>query len=464
VSGIFPYSTDGGIPPNAQTPNNPAQAFIHQHALPADTSALYYGNGCDVRLRPHVVNSLISEIAAVADRAGVAYRAASLQNLEVSIRYLIQRGLPHSGMLVAQTAFQYAITLDPVPPYYTDFLTIVFVPQLLPGATQNQGYVRINVNGLGYVPLYRNDGEEVRAGDILSLKPFIATYFNGAFHMIGLCASQVPLVKYGGLDAWVRTDGNDVTGDGTANSPDKAFRTLNGAWEAVGSRYMATPLFSVNFKLGIPGTYEAGVIGPFGSTMTITGDEQNRGAYRIGTKFYPGSNVWISLQTVGVAQMAIAGVTLQIANTSNPAIALWNANSHIELRNVNFDAMTSNPAGIFIANYGGASTGIAALATTQFNGNGNEIGAAIDCQSGRWAGCGDVSRGNLMSSNFDCGAFITLSSLSVGVMVGTNFFTTNVTGKQFSVSTNSVLYQSNASGPIPGDEAGVWGTGGVFVP
>src|SRR5215475_6258197 len=87
-NGLFPASWDGGIPANAQLPNNPAQAFIHQNAWPADTAALYYGNGCDVRLRPHVVNSIISEIAATIDRAGVAYRQSSLQNLEVAIRYL----------------------------------------------------------------------------------------------------------------------------------------------------------------------------------------------------------------------------------------------------------------------------------------------------------------------------------------------------------------------------------------
>ena len=50
---------------------------------------------------------------------------------------------------------------------------------------------------------------------------------------------QVPLTATGAVDAWVRTDGNDATGDGTANSPDKAFRTIEGAWNAVGGRYAA---------------------------------------------------------------------------------------------------------------------------------------------------------------------------------------------------------------------------------
>src|SRR5262245_25470363 len=163
MPGIFPRDFDGGIPANPSTPNDPAQAFLHRNKWPVDTPALYYGNGCDVRLRPHVVNSLISEIASIADRAGVGYRAANLTNAETAIRYLIQRGLPHAAMLIEQNEFHFTCTLDPPPPCLTDFLTCTFVPRMAPDTDWNRGYVRINCNGLGYNPLFRHDGTECKA-------------------------------------------------------------------------------------------------------------------------------------------------------------------------------------------------------------------------------------------------------------------------------------------------------------
>ena len=68
---------------------------------------------------------------------------------------------------------------------------------------------------------------------------------------------------------------------GTANSPDKAFRTIEGAWNAVGGRYAASPLFSINIRLGIPGNYERAYLGAYGGNVAIMGDPNNKSAYRI---------------------------------------------------------------------------------------------------------------------------------------------------------------------------------------
>jgi len=99
MAGIFPFAQDGGLAPNPSQPNNPAQAF-NPNPPPLDTVALYYGNGCDVRLRPAVVNSLISEIAATCQRAGLAYRASSLGNLQTAVAYMIQRGVHRATSLI----------------------------------------------------------------------------------------------------------------------------------------------------------------------------------------------------------------------------------------------------------------------------------------------------------------------------------------------------------------------------
>ena len=71
MSGWHPLARDGGVPPNPATPTSPPQAFAPQ-TLPIDTDALYYSNGCDVALRPPVLNSIISEMLGVVDRVGLA--------------------------------------------------------------------------------------------------------------------------------------------------------------------------------------------------------------------------------------------------------------------------------------------------------------------------------------------------------------------------------------------------------
>ena len=93
MSGIFPSSWDGGIPPNPETPDNPPQALKPgDYTQPVDTSALYYGLGCDVRIRAPVLNSIISEIVAVLEHAGIPYMAGRLNNLALAISTIAIRG------------------------------------------------------------------------------------------------------------------------------------------------------------------------------------------------------------------------------------------------------------------------------------------------------------------------------------------------------------------------------------
>ena len=91
MSGIFPAAADGGVVPEAAT--NGYDPVIP----PAEGAALYYGNGCGVVLRPEVLNSLISEIACLSDKAQRPYDSGNLCNVYESIMALInasQRGMP----------------------------------------------------------------------------------------------------------------------------------------------------------------------------------------------------------------------------------------------------------------------------------------------------------------------------------------------------------------------------------
>src|SRR5262245_56900296 len=112
MSGIFPRAADGGLAPNPADPLNPTHAFPPP-IPPVGTSALYYGNGCDVRLRPEVLNSIISELAALCDSGQVAYDPSRLTNVELAVRYLIQRGLPIGALLTGGLDNNYSGVLVP---------------------------------------------------------------------------------------------------------------------------------------------------------------------------------------------------------------------------------------------------------------------------------------------------------------------------------------------------------------
>jgi hypothetical protein len=195
------------------------------------------------------------------------------------------------------------------------------------------------------VPLLRNDGQQLMSKDMRAGRPLIIAYWAGNWFCVGLVASQVPLVVVGGIDAWIRTDGNDVTGDGTANTPDKAFRTIQGCWQAVGSRYAASPLFSINMRLGIPGDYAGAFIGPFGGNASLTGDPGNPSAYRVIAAV--SGTVVCGLLLNGISSMGLTGITLVMNNGGSYANGNWCLRwqmGTVVLDRVNFSLEASSPS------------------------------------------------------------------------------------------------------------------------
>ncbi|PWT94417.1 MAG: hypothetical protein C5B54_00075 [Acidobacteria bacterium] len=462
-SGWHPHSWDGGIPANPSLPNYPAQAWVHSQFPPVDTAALYYGNGCDVRLRPHVLNSLISELASTAERAEVGYRASSLQNLETSVRYLIQRGLPRGEMFVEANPWHFDMTLDPRATRYNNYMTLTCVPRFLDvQTTQNRGYVRMNVNGLGYVPLLRNDGQELRAADLLAGKPFACAYFNGAFYYLGLVFSQVPLVLVGTINFWIRPDGNDDTGDGTANSPDKAFRTINGCWYAVGSRYAGSPSAHIAMRLGIPGIYEAGSIGPFGAAITLTGDIGNRAGYRIMSN--EATSPWNSyaLYVQGVNRFGLYGVNCVTTNPSprpNFSSVISFDSSVATLQAVQCSLEASNPETTIIYAANGARVLNVGGSDVRIVGNGQSIGMGFTCignSSFGGTGGGPSAHWHWENMRFT-GAGYSVSYSSSVSLNNCTVAAANTLGPRYAVTINSIITTSGQ--PIPGD---VDGTIGLF--
>lgn len=176
MRGIFPQGENGGIAPNPEDISNPPQAFAPT-VNPADTAATYFGLGCDVLLKPHVINSIISEIIAVIDRAGLPYRTTSLQNLADAITRLSQG---YGGVLYQQNANQFRVAFDQPLTGCGDFMQLMLVPQL----TGPHGNVRIDVDQMGEVPLLRSDGQEMQDGDLKDGVPLMVAFCGGKFYRI----------------------------------------------------------------------------------------------------------------------------------------------------------------------------------------------------------------------------------------------------------------------------------------
>jgi hypothetical protein len=457
MAGIFPDPQDGGIPPNPHYARNPLSAY-DPAVEPLDTACLYYANGCDVHLRPHVLNALISEIEAVVDQAGLPYNTGSQENLERAIRYIIQRGLP-KGAVAEDGPFNYNAFCDPPVTGYSDFLVLRLVPE-----RNNQALVRLNVNNKGFLPLLRNDGQELRSGDWLEGITYNVIYYAGAWRILGLSASQVPLVRFSAVDIWIRSDGNDETGDGSENLPDKAYRTIAGAWRGVGSRYAATPLFSIWLRLGMPGTYTGTQLGPFGGGVHLVGDVNNRAAYKIGA-WDGGNNSYYGINAMTLP-LTVHGVTFlaEIGAPYNMAPVYSNSDAVFVLDSCAFDVTANNNGTWLISCVGGGIVGFRAGEIT-CNGHGRTIGGLIQCTYkakclGGYQIAGTIMRNNDMNFYFQG---LRADGVSLIAMCSplTTMLNTNCTGQRYSVSENSIIRLCGQD--CPGNAAGFEGTGGIFA-
>lgn len=394
MSGWHPEQVDGGIPPNPNDRNNPIQAYPPNWP-PQGTVARYYGNGCDVRLRPHVLNSLISENLELIDWAGVNYNPGELTNLRTGVQYIVQKGLP-KWVILGGGPIYYTGTLDPPlqRQQYNNGMVLTILPTV-----KNTTFVRLDVGGGWWVPLLRNDLQELEQGDLEAGVPYLIGYYNGAFYMLGICKSQVPIILKGTIWFYVRPDGNDYTGDGTENTPEKAFRTLDGAWWNVGYRYSASPTSHISFILGIPGDYEGCALGPYGATVSVNGGPQalfegnttNWPAYRIHTKDY-GIGATYCVCASGINSFILQGVTLVMDNprfTAYGNFGIADSRSSVTTNNVEIQLAVDHPfASCFLAVrhqawFAEASDVIGRPASTlRFIGNGRQIEHVMDWQIG----------------------------------------------------------------------------------
>lgn len=393
MSGWHPRQLDGGLAPNPQDPGNPSQAFPPTRP-PLNTAALYFGNGCDVRLRPHVINSLISENLALVDSVGMNYNPGLLTNQRTAVEYVVQKGIPKYVVLNGQlgpgvTTANFYTGWGLNPPVlggYNNGMVLCVIPD-----TKNQGFVRIMVAGIDtWVPVLRDDHQELESGDWTAWHPYLIGYFNGAFYQLGLSHSQVPILARGAVGFWIRTDGNDETGDGSANTPESAFRTIAGCWNVVGGRYASSPTFTIVMMLGIPGVYDGAAISGFGGNVQLIGDNTpgppgrsigwrpNRSQYRIRCNQYIGNFQWTCIWSIGVP-LTCFGVTF-VAQPSDPAaagigfvLARGTTGGNLVTIDCDFETQISSTQGVCIDAAVGGSVMVGHSSTCNFIGNGQSI-------------------------------------------------------------------------------------------
>lgn len=409
----------------------------------------YSTSRCEPRFDPAAANAVLAELINLVNKGEVVYDCKLLDQLQLSVRYLIQRGLPISGTM-EYGPNDYVLTLDPQLTRYNDHLTLIVVPRL-----DNQGSVRVNVNDRGLVPILRNDKAQLKALDIREGVPTLISYWNGAFYHVGLVRSQVAQIG-GTIDGWIRPDGDDDTGDGTANTPEKAFRTIQGAWRAIGSRYAQSPGFNVHLRLGIPGDYEAALINNVATQIVITGDVNNRTAYRIKTKVGPlgGNGYGLTFSDCNYAY--VEGITVQGVTTGVYTNFIAVARSTVQIINCRFQSLVANPS---LTPFNVGAGNLYASGYIEVLGLGAML-ALMDID-GKSVWAGQQGHTMLISNCAFSAACLLVKSLSLCYWGPSAASQSAVSGVQYAVGSNSVLYTQGV--PVPGNLPGYAAGGGVVL-
>lgn len=461
MSGIHPNSGDGGVACTVAVP--PGFCPV---SIPVLTDPLYFGAGCQLRLRPELVNAIISELRSTIDGQRVPYNPNLLTNLKTAVNYAIQEGAPqHAYVSGGPNAYVGALS----PTFRTpvaDLTSLIIMPDATSAANPT-----LKIDGAGPYPIYRNDGVQLRQGDLRALVPVLVIYVGGRWYVPYLVPSQVPIILTGNVDAWIRTDGNDVTGDGGANTAARAFRTIAGAWSAIGQRYAASPVFSINLRLGIPGDYIGTAIQDYGGKVRLVGDAGNRSQYRIRAS---ASAPLAACIQVSAANLDIIGVECWMDTVApNSCIAVFgNNNANISFSYSDVVVPVSNPNSTpFYMNSGASlrfnysgNNGLSGTTVKSSDAAAKTISALIQVDSsGKILGAYVNAQGSLTSANmiYNSAAVIAQSLSLVDFLYTITVNSVNL-GPNYNISTNSILNLRGQTGF--GSTPGSTGTGGQAIP
>ncbi|KRR21372.1 hypothetical protein CQ14_06900 [Bradyrhizobium lablabi] len=425
----------------------------------------YSTTRCQPRFDPAAANATLSELINLVNCAGIPYDCTKFDNLCRAVRYLTKM---YCAPLTGGPAAYGAVFDPPLLELPDDCCThFTVIPNV-----ENNGAVTINLH-----PVLRNDLQELRPGDFTAGIPIELIWCNGKFVVPYMVRSQTPVEFKGQLDYWVRPDGSDATGDGTANSPSKAFRTINYAFQTAMSRYVRSPEMILNIRLGIPGDYEGARIYKFPGIINIIGDIVAPAGYRIHCSTGADGGVCIfaegsTVHTRGVnlildAQSTLTGTgPIGVFAYRNAVMSFSHGRAEL---NINGHAISSG----FFESGGGVlhiSEGSVVV-----DGKGRQIAHGMGSQANAgFTGCtGAVTPNQLtitwINCNFIVAAYWAYALAGVGVsndvISGVPVVTvvdSGCVGPEYNATVNAFVYGGGKV--IPGATAGSVGSGGVFQP
>lgn len=234
-----------------------------------DCNELWYSTSrCAPRFDAAASNAVLSEMLNLVNAGEVVYDCDLLDNVQLAVRYIVQRGIPEGTPLTGGPN-NFSGMLSPPATRYNDFQMVRVVPNInvLGGST-------LSMNGLAFLPILRNDGVPIKTDDLLQGKPALLMHYQGFWYVPGMVKSQLPQVVGPNMILYVNSiTGDDVLYDGTkatvsgSNGP---FKTIQ---RAIDETFKYGPsVYAMNISVAA-GTYNEACNTPNvrGPTMIITG-------------------------------------------------------------------------------------------------------------------------------------------------------------------------------------------------
>jgi hypothetical protein len=273
----------------------------------------------------------------------------------------------------------------------------------------------------------------------------------------------------------VRTDGNDDTGDGTLNTPGKAFRTINGAWRKLGSLYIASPIYAINIRLGNPGEYEACNFEAYGGRVRVWGQEADPGSYKIisyqAANPAQGNPYSFCCHANGIASLWFIGITFIMRGYPEGTGVMMGALSvgsaaAVGYQDCLFNAVTDNPGTTPIWIKAGGQVMYHSTSAVpngnEFWGNNNRMTNVVLCINGKYGTASGMPTKQLFKDIRIGDVGWRATGLAYVSVDGTTLNEVNCTGPRWRVDSNSVMAVHGNKNELPGNADGTSGTGGLF--
>lgn len=364
--------------------------------------------------------------------------------LTKSVQQLVQRGQP---VFAVDTGARnhLVVTLAPALREYKAGAALRVLAKF-----SNDGPADIVVNGLAPRAIRRPTLQALSANDIPASGVIEICDDGAQFQLISAGAGAVTGVPLGNPTLYVRTDGNDTTGDGSANTAAKAFATIQGAltyaqnvWSLGGKK-----LF---IQLGNPGAYTGfvNVANPV-TGITITGDPGNPGSYVIlAPSGVSGFSQVVSAQG---ASLALVGVTVSTNGRTDIQGIQASYDAFISLSYVVVASTATTPFYALCATQGGS---ISVAGPITVNGS---WGAAFMMQGGGNIAVQTGATATLGGGSFSTGVIYAAGSGASFTLIGRLAGTAS--GNSYYVIVNASV--QSFGGFIPGSGSGVVNSGGQF--